>query len=189
MKKHFDEYSNLDTFEDSTILWTFQNKKAVKELLTKGKLIAKNDFIYKENLESYRYIILKMEEKGIKCYGHPPVWAWHSCEGYQKPPSFDTARSLLSDIEIKNGIQLIKFQCPNDLIMLTNYHGWCNIYFDFFENNETNVKSDALNYLFNLYPKHEAEWENHYIQATLPYLKKEWIIKITEIDKINVFNR
>lgn len=40
MKKQFDKQSNLNTFIDSTILWTFQNKNAINTLLNEGKLIA-----------------------------------------------------------------------------------------------------------------------------------------------------
>lgn len=39
------------------------------------------------------------------------------------------------------------------------------------------------------YPTIEEEWEYHHIQATLPYLKKEWIIQITELSKMNGFNK
>ncbi|MCC3981694.1 MarR family winged helix-turn-helix transcriptional regulator, partial [Bacillus thuringiensis serovar kurstaki] len=38
------------------------------------------------------------------------------------------------------------------------------------------VTNDEEKYLFNLYPTIEEEWEYHHIQATLPYLKKEWIL-------------
>lgn len=48
------------------------------------------------------------------------------------PPSVHIVRALCADSAKE--FQLIKFNCPNSLIILTNYHGWCDVYFKFAEN-------------------------------------------------------
>ena len=73
--------------------------------------------------------------------------------------------------------------------MLTNYSRWCDIYFKLTDNPKAIITSDEEKYLFDLYPAMEEEWEYHHIQATLPYLKKEWIIQITGLSKMNGFNK
>ncbi|MEC2457522.1 hypothetical protein P9X06_32070, partial [Bacillus cereus] len=65
MKKQFDKQSNLNTFIDSTILWTFQNKNAINTLLNEGKLIANPIFVSKEDFTAYKYIVRHMKQKGI----------------------------------------------------------------------------------------------------------------------------
>ncbi|PEE37920.1 hypothetical protein CN271_01330 [Bacillus cereus] len=87
MKKQFDKQSNLNTFIDSTILWTFQNKNAINTLLNEGKLIANPIFVSKEDFTAYKYIVRHMKQKGIDFTIDFPIWAWHSCNGYQKKPT------------------------------------------------------------------------------------------------------
>ncbi|ASL65871.1 TPA: DUF3841 domain-containing protein [Bacillus cereus] len=189
MKKQFYKQSNLNTSIDSTILWTFQNQNAINTLLNEGKLIADPIFVSKEDCTAYKYIVRHMKQKGIDFIIDLPIWAWHSCNGCQKKPTYETARELLSDIQLEKEIYLIEFTCPNFLFMLTNYSGWCDIYFKLTGNPKASVTNDEEKYLFNLYPTIEEEWEYHHIQATLPYLKKEWIIQITELSKMNGFNK
>ncbi len=189
IKKQFDKQSNLNIFIDSTILWTFQNQNAINTLLNEGKLIADPIFVSKEDCTAYKYIVRHMKQKAIDFIIDLPIWAWHSCNGYQKKPTFETARELLSDIQLEKEIYLIEFTCPNFLFMLTNYSGWCDIYFKLTGNPKASVTNDEEKYLFNLYPAIEEEWKYHHIQATLPYLKKEWLIQITELSKMNGFNK
>lgn len=181
MKEHFSVQTNKETLNDVTTLWTFQDKMAVNRLLAEGKLIGDWDFVW--DRASYKWMINLMESKKIQCSGTPPVWAWHSCSGYKNPPSSDTARELFSEVQLEKGIQLIKFKCPNSLSMLTNYSAWNMILNKFIDDPKTNITSEERKYLFELYPETDEEWECHEIQATLPYIKKEWIMEITNLDK------
>ncbi len=113
MKKQFYKQSNLNTSIDSTILWTFQNQNAINTLLNEGKLIADPIFVSKEDCTAYKYIVRHMKQKGIDFIIDLPIWAWHSCNGYQKKPTYETARELLSDIQLEKEIYLIEFTCPN----------------------------------------------------------------------------
>ncbi|TKI87126.1 DUF3841 domain-containing protein [Bacillus mycoides] len=185
MKKQFNIQSNEKTSNNVTILWTFQDKRIVDRLLTDGKLIGDWDFAW--NRASYIWMINLMESKGIQCNGNPPIWAWHSCDGYKKPPSSDTARELMLDVQLEQGIQLIKFKCPNPLSMLTNYSAWNMILDKFIDNPRANITSEEQKYLFELYPETDEEWECHAIQSTIPYLRKEWITEITSLDKNGSF--
>ena len=63
MGKQFDKQSNLNTFIDSTILWTFQNQNAINTLLNEGKLIADPIFVSKEDCTAYKYIVRHMKQK------------------------------------------------------------------------------------------------------------------------------
>lgn len=182
MEKHFNILSNKETSNNVTTLWTFQNQRAVHQLLTKGELTGNWSYVFNSDKAPYMWMINQMKLKGIHCNGNPPIWAFHSCNGYTPPP-VHTARELFSDIQLEQGIQLIEFKCPNPLIMLTSYGSWCEIYFKFVENSKANVTSDEQKHLFELYPEIEEEWECHEIQATIPYLKKEWITKIIDLEK------
>ena len=95
-------------------LWSFQALKSVEELKKEGKLICKWDrYPHPSNwTNAYRWMAGQMEEKEISCQGHAPIWAWHSCGAFYHPPTLDTARNLLSDMEIEDGIQTIEFECP-----------------------------------------------------------------------------
>lgn len=181
MEKHLNILSNREISNDVTILWSFQNKRAVHQLLTEGQLIGNWSYVFNSDIASYKWILNQMELQGIQCNGNPPIWAFHSCHGYKNPPSVDTVRALYG--ESAKEFQLIKFNCPNSLIMLTSYHGWCDIFFKFAENPKSTITSNEQKYLFELYPETDEEWECHDIQATIPYLKKEWVLEIIDFKK------
>lgn len=65
MRKQFDRQSNLNTFMDSTIPWTFQNQNAINTLLIKGKLITNSMLVSKEDFTAYKYIVRYMKQNGI----------------------------------------------------------------------------------------------------------------------------
>ncbi|PFE62798.1 hypothetical protein CN316_24800 [Bacillus cereus] len=181
MEKHFNIISNKETSNNVTTLWTFQNKRAVHQLLTEGELTGNWSYVFNSDKASYMWILNQMELQGIQCNGNPPIWAFHSCDGYKSSPSVHTARALYA--ENAREFQLIKFNCPNSLIMLTSYSGWCEIFFKLGADPKSNITSEEQKYLFELYPETDEEWECHDIQATIPYLKKEWVIEIIDLEK------
>ncbi|MGA5716774.1 DUF3841 domain-containing protein [Bacillus bombysepticus] len=181
MEKHLNILSNKEILNDVTILWSFQNKRAVNQLLTKGKLRGNWSYVFNSDKASYKWMLHQMKLQGIQCNGNPPIWAFHSCDGYKNPPSVHTATELFG--EAAQEFHLIKFKCPNSMIMLTSYKVWCNIFFKLSIDPKSNITIEEQKHLFELYPKTDEDWECHNVQATIPYLKKEWIVDIIDLEK------
>lgn len=164
-------------------LWTFQNSKSVDELLKTGTLVAKWER-YKDmpNWENaYRWMASQMIQRKINCSKNAPIWAWHSCNTYQKAPTLDDARALLSDFEIETGIKVVEFECPDDIALLSFYSIWNDILDLFIQGNQAiSLKKNTFETLFDVRSSTFKKGDS--IQATLPFLKKEWIIEIRELN-------
>ncbi len=163
-------------------LWTFQSILSVNELNETGELKAKwQRYKNQDNWKNaYLWMRDQMESHGINCRGYAPIWAFHSFGKYSKPPTLGDARSLLSDLEIEGGIKTIEFNCPNELMLLSNYYGWCNILDEFIMGKNISVFDEKLMAaLYDTNPKNLSK--HNAIQATLPFLKKEWVIEIRDL--------
>lgn len=104
-------------------LWTFQSIKSIKELKSKGILEVSWDRYLQTGtfIEAYRWMGKQIAARKISCNNHAPLWAWHSCGKYENAPTLVDARCLLSDIELEDGIQMIEFECPVGLVVLSSY--------------------------------------------------------------------
>jgi hypothetical protein len=164
-------------------LWTFQGIKAVEELKNKGILEANWDSYWEAGsfTKAYRWMANQMSLRGITCT-NAPIWAWHSCKKYENAPKLVDARCLLSDIAIENGIQTIEFECPVELVLLSSYGRWNVMLHDNFiprkEAPAIDMKTERL--LFETSRKKFRKYDD--IQATLPYLKLEWVKDIRDLN-------
>ncbi|MEZ4883351.1 MAG: DUF3841 domain-containing protein [Chitinophagales bacterium] len=161
-------------------LWTFQAKQSIEELLKEGILTAKweryNSPTWKR---AYEWMRDQMEMKSIDCKGNAPIWAWHSCGGvYGKSPTLEDASNLLSLLEIESGVQTIEFECPDEFALLSSYGAWNNEVLDYFiiGVKEVILPTQKLKELFEVSPQNLHESDS--IQATLPFLLKEWVVDI-----------
>ncbi|QHT69507.1 DUF3841 domain-containing protein [Rhodocytophaga rosea] len=165
-------------------LWTFQATEAIEELKTKGILqIRWDEYSPKNNfVPAYQWMAKQMETRNISCNNHAPVWAWHSCTTYEKAPTLVDARCLLSDMQIEFGIQTIEFECPAELVLLSRYGEWNVIFFDFFPYDKAPIDIDKKteNRLFATERKQFRKYDS--IQASLPYLKLEWVKDIRDLN-------
>lgn len=156
-------------------LWSFQSKEAVALLKTDG--------ILRVNLERYRmkawkaayqWMSKQMENRGIKCNGFAPIWAWHSCGEWEKSPTIGDAANLLSIGELELGIYTLEFSCPDKLALLTDYSAWNSLLDYFFDGEyDPQLSTKEQQALFNTQLGSEDHRES--LQATLPYLKLEWV--------------
>jgi hypothetical protein len=164
-------------------LWTFQAIDSIEELKTKGILQAGWDRYSPTShfAPSYRWMAKQMEARNIPCMNYAPIWAWHSSKKYEKAPTLVEARCLLSDLEIEFGVQTIEFECPVELVLLSRYGIW-NAIMDELYSSEDKVKIDkrSLNRLFATERKQFKRYDS--IQATMPYLKLEWVKDIRDLN-------
>ena len=121
----------------------------------------------------------EMKKHGIDCGGYAPVWAFHSCGQFEKPPTLGEARSLLSDLEIDAGVKTIELNCPDEFVLLTKYHAWNDILDHFIMNELEKISVKEIRELHDLIPENLDEYDS--IQATLPFLKKNWVVDIREL--------
>ncbi len=169
-------------------LWTFQSVEAIEELKYNGILESSwdrypaNDYF----TAAYQWMAKQMAERDISCT-HAPIWAWHSCTKYKSSPTLVNARCLLSDFEIEYGIKTIEFECPADLVLLSDYGVWNYFLYDIFycekkEDRKEDVKIgiEEQAKLFEVSRKRFRKYDS--IQACLPYLKLEWVNDIRDLN-------
>jgi hypothetical protein len=164
-------------------LWTFQSVRSVAELESKGIIEASWDRYAKtyDFLKAYRWMARQMAIKKTSCNNNAPVWAWHSCGKYEAAPKLVDARSLLSDVELENGIQTIEFECPAEVVLLSNYGVWNMMLHEIFPDmDETDIDEKVVNELFETSRRKYRQYD--IIQAVLPYLKMEWVKEIRELN-------
>lgn len=119
----------------------------------------------------------EMEGKGISLDGFAPIWAWHSCEGVlHGAPTVSTARHLLSDLQIIEGICVVEFEAPQELCLLSSYGRFCEL-LDAFLDHET-PESIAFSDMFKVPPLAPDDS----IQAALPLLQMDWVLDIRHLD-------
>lgn len=161
-------------------LWTFQSIKAIEALQKNGVLYA--DWQYCPDLtweRAYRWMAAEMNKRDIPIGEHPPIWAWHSCKAYGHPPTLGDARALLSDIELEHGVQTLELSVPDELVLLSTYHLW-NDLLDYFIDKKPLPKKQGFEKMFEF---SNVDFERtDAIQATLPFLKKEWIVDIRDLN-------
>ncbi|WP_461041193.1 DUF3841 domain-containing protein [Spirosoma harenae] len=164
-------------------LWTFQSGTSILELKNQGIIQPSWDSYLQTGyfIKSYRWIANQMTGRGIHCITHAPVWAWHSCTNYKQAPKLVDARCLLSDLDIEGGIQTIEFECPAELALLSRYGVWNMMLSDiFWANEESKIDKELVDKLFATKRKQFRKYDS--IQATLPYLKLDWVKEIRDLN-------
>lgn len=157
-------------------LWTFQFK-AIATLLKAGNSHYCDWRYVPSNWRPvYQFITEQMREKRIPITNHAPIWAWHSCNGWQKPPTLDDARGLLSDIELEMGVMTVEMEVPESIVLLSNYNRYCDLLFDHLDGNA--LAYQTYRDMFDLNPT-DPELT---IQATLPYISPEWVLDIRPLN-------
>jgi Domain of unknown function (DUF3841) len=128
--------------------------------------------------KTYRWMVAQMEKRGIACHGNAPIWAWHSCGAWEKPPTLPTARGLLSDEQIENGVQVIECIVPPKLVLLSRYRQY-NRFLDL-NMDEKKLPDGFAKRMLKIKKTNFSRYED--IQATLPYLKMEWVVAIRPLN-------
>lgn len=188
-------------------LWTSQTIEFYNELMRNGivyctrvsEFAQENDFAYHWIAEQTRKRIGEPPIPRIKL----PVWAWYQFDSKKKrkPPLSNVVKSNPNGKEIS-----IEFEAPDELVLLSDFllwhhplNGWdlcvdkraakrIDEYFhtDFKEKPEDIQKLivDSWDLIFDLDFRHKRivtkHKKNRSIQATLWYIRKEWVISTTE---------
>lgn len=158
-------------------LWTFQAMEACEVLEKNGTLQVDWQITPVNWRPAYRWMAQEMETQGVVLQGFAPVWAWHSCGGaWGGRPTFDTARALLTDMQLADGICVVELDAPAEICLLSSYSRFCEL-LDKILDNETPEREAFLD-MFDV-PPIIADDD---VQAALPYLKKEWVSDIRHLD-------
>ncbi|GAB3951458.1 hypothetical protein GCM10028805_31620 [Spirosoma harenae] len=87
----------------------------------------------------------------------------------------------MSDLDIEGGIQTIEFECPAELALLSRYGVWNMMLSDiFWANEESKIDKELVDKLFATKRKQFRKYDS--IQATLPYLKLDWVKEIRDLN-------
>lgn len=164
-------------------LWTFQTTKATEVLVETGELIIPWSYYSPTSNWNapYQWMVQQMENQGISCYGNAPIWAWHSCNTYQQGPILGDAILLFGGADNATHIQTIELECPDELVLLSNYNTWNELLDKLLPPPliTTPITTTEMKQLFTILPQKIKMGEA--IQATLPYLKKEWVSSIRKL--------
>lgn len=159
-------------------LWTFQSAE-LENLLDKYEVIHADWRLTPVNWRpAYQWMATEMERHGIALNGHAPVWAWHSCGKWYGQPTVGTARSLLTDYQLLNGIVNIELEVPDELCLLSSYGRFNELLDEVIDYGA--IRHPECHYeMFSLPLEMEP---NDDVQAAIPCIRKEWIREIRPVD-------
>lgn len=159
-------------------LWSFQSMDACELLEKSGTLQVTWRFTPINWRPTYEWMAREMASRGIGIEGHAPVWAWHSCEGQQQtPPTLGTARNLLTDKQILDGVCVIEFDAPENMCLLSSYNRFNDLLDAYLEQGFLPNREEYLD-MFDIWPLRADD----NIQAALPRLEKDWVEDIRHLD-------
>lgn len=163
-------------------LYTFQSLEAIKVLKTQKVLSPPWAFYSPRDpfQPAYRWMATQMLQRNFPLTDKAPVWAWHSCEEYGQGPTLDVASNLLSLWQLEQGIKTIEFECPDNLVLLSQYGPWNDIIYYFSDHKEAKEPPEKL--VNQLFQTDKAEFKaGDHLQACLPYLSLDWVLDIREL--------
>lgn len=164
-------------FSSPLHLWSFQSMEACEVLQKSGTLRTDWSRTPVNWRPAYRWMAAEMQQRGILLDHFAPIWAWHSCDGVlYGAPTVGTARSLLSDLQIIEGVCVVEFEAPENLCLLSSYERFCALIDHFLDGYMTDQESFID--MFNVSPVQDYDS----IQAALPYLQMDWVIDIRYLD-------
>ena len=169
------------------ILWTIQHKTAYEKMMSTGRLVADDDFIFAPefNYKAYCWMSERMKEY----IGDPPtgvsfpVWAWYQWEGVRKRPDMRTHRRWT-----KNGtpIVLMTLDVPDENVLLSDFDMWHCVLNDFYlpltveEDKDDFTDEEKIRSWNNVFKYSVCTdfWNaSKSTQATMWEVKKEWVLK------------
>jgi len=188
------------------VLYTIQSEEVVNKLMNEGSVhceVNKSEYYNEDEHfnKGYRWMSKKLTEKvGYKKGIYLPLWAWfkyNGKEGYD-PYEFDN----------KSGKKyfVIKFEIPDNEVLLSDYNSWNNIlcgnHFNNAKTEEEWIKLEEYylkiveQYGFEKYEKEkEKSWEGifdvepietdfysqgQYVQAVFWEIRKDMVLEINE---------
>ncbi len=149
---------------DTLVLKSFQPLDRAAQLRREGKLVGDWSRVGGPMVVPYyQRMVEEMAAHGIDCQGNPPVWAWNG-----RVTLLDASMLLSVEHELSQGWSTITFRAPRNLVLLSDYAAWCDFFFGDAEWDPQLFRSPA---------ERSDDWAGLTcgVQATLPYLRREWI--------------
>lgn len=190
-------------------VYTVQHKNVVNKLMKKGFYKTDRRFICEKSF-SYAYLWMARMAKKYKGWWEPrPVWAWLKKPDLRSYRFYSNPKEPISRVDY-----LITLEIPEDEVLVSEFGLWHCVLNDFpveankeqevfwkgLEDKKNNKKISVQD--FN--KRKENSWEqilflksssfDHFeesfigkihLQATLPYIKKEWVVKVDPVKMKN----
>jgi hypothetical protein len=135
---------------------------------------------------AYRWMAAEMLRRGTDPSGRPPLWLWHSCDGWRTPPGRGTIGSLVNDLE-RQGL-ILTFDVPPELVLPSAYGPWNDLLDLCFEKGGAGgVLAGATKLgdrIFDISGLEGRRWRDgqYDVQACLPYLDRDWLVEVRPYD-------
>ncbi|MFC1834203.1 DUF3841 domain-containing protein [Thermodesulfobacteriota bacterium] len=126
--------------------------------------------IYKD---PYQWMVREMVRRGISPGEDAPIWTWRYCGEPNRLPTLSTARSLLSDRELEDGISVIELNVPDGVGLLSSYRLWNKFVDEYLDGGAIPAREGYKN-MFNVPPITHGDD----IQACLPRIERLWVIDV-----------
>lgn len=154
-------------------LWSFQSMEACEVLEKNGILRTDWKRTPINWRPAYQWMAVEMNAQGIDLEGFAPIWAWHSCNGkWGGSPTFETARTLLTDMQLAEGICVVELDAPADLCLLSSYQLFCELLDNVLDNMPLERDASLKMFDVSILQDYDA------IQAVLPMLRMDWVLDI-----------
>lgn len=155
-------------------LYTLQHHTVVEILYSAGIYRARwESCLWSRQRPAYEWMVAQMALRGISCGGAAPVWAWHSCGGWQQAPRQADIDALLGFEWAEEGCwQWIEFEAPATQALLSSYRYW-GIRFD--AEDLADYRLNEAQYAARCFDINTVDLRQDQIQASLPFLKLEWL--------------
>lgn len=154
-------------------LWTFQSRLIVPNLLA-GQVHYGSWPHTPQNFRlGYRWMADRLRITAPEIAEHPPIWAWHSCQGVPgQQPTVGVACGLLSEYDIQQGMVVMELLVPPGMALLSSYYGW-NRFLDVVITKHRLPRSRRRSRWMFEEPLLRHEHDD--IQAVIPTIDPRWI--------------
>lgn len=112
-----------------TRLWTIQSRAFFEEVEKNGEHHASWEHVSPLMRDAFEWMAQQTAERmGHAPKAHPPVWAWHSCGGWQSPPDVDDFHALCGlDPQPHLELQIATLELCESDFCLSYYGPWCEL--------------------------------------------------------------
>lgn len=158
-------------------IWSYQHPEVLVHLTRSGTYRSSWDHIDENWQPAYRWISEQLQALGRSPGTRPPVWGWHSCGGWQRPPSRDVMTDLLSAAELDRGVVLFELEVPAEHVALSWYSHWNELLDRFLTEGPPPTRLETRQ-LFAVTEEHFRSLEDsneELVQACLPRIEASWV--------------
>ncbi|MEI6409899.1 MAG: DUF3841 domain-containing protein [Bacteroidota bacterium] len=169
-------------------LWTYQHPAVLKVLLQGERYYCTWDCVPSLKWQqAYRWMIEQMALRNIQTGEFAPVWAWHSVNRLGGKPDMDCAQALLSENQIAEGIDLLAFEVPDHLALVSLYGPWNLILHRFLDGEIPETQEITDCFAAQLQPRRgRPKLYFDAIQACLPFIDPGWLVSSETLDTVSM---